>query len=502
MHLVAPRSAEARAVELEVAKPFAIGRFEVSRAEWSVFVGQSGVKLVQGCQVRMPEWKVDPAASWASPGFPQDDQHPVTCISHADAVAYAAWLSKRTGKTYRLPTDAEWHLVAAHEVPLTGPEEQCRHANGADESAKSGDGRRSLAPCRDGFDRTAPVGSLAPTGRGLSDLFGNVWEWVETCPPDFSGPVPSFPACTPEQPRLLRGGSWNDPPALVSLDARMTSPPDVRDHAVGFRLVRDLDPKEVGPATAPPTASVAADASNTTSGAARVATADIGSDGGPNTGPVAAPAAAQPEPVPTPPEGEVVGEVALMSGEATAMNAGTVRALSVAARVYVGDLISTGANGRLQVKIGRRTVLRLGERTEIGIERQDADGKTELAFFGGAIGYEQSGSATEPSVVVRSDYSAISPTDGRLFAGISRGVFAVYVERGRAKVTAGKRTVDVSAERGIEIGNAGAEPGKPAKWAAARVKEALASVRVQEPAKPKSTVGSRRRTVGGQDDND
>ncbi|MDP3318191.1 MAG: SUMF1/EgtB/PvdO family nonheme iron enzyme, partial [Bosea sp. (in: a-proteobacteria)] len=203
-----------RTVEVALPQPFAVGRFEVTRAQYRAFVQQSGHVVELGCHVRAPVWKLDPTLSWQDPGFPQTESDPVACVSHGDAKAYIAWLSKRSGQRYRLLTDPEWHHVAASSAKdMADPARLCAIGNGADETAKQAMPSWTAAPCRDGFRTTAPVGSFAASPWGLSDLSGNLWEWVDTCPPDPSVPGQPFPPpiCREEEGRILRGGSWADP---------------------------------------------------------------------------------------------------------------------------------------------------------------------------------------------------------------------------------------------------------------------------------------------------
>lgn len=232
-----------RIVEASLPQPFAVGRFEVTRAQYRSFVQQSGHVVELGCHVRAPVWKLDPTLSWQDPGYPQTDAEPVACVSHGDAKAYLAWLSKRTGRRYRLLTDPEWHHVAASSAKeMADPARLCTIGNGADETARLAHPGWTAAPCRDGFRTTAPVGSFTATAWGLSDLSGNLWEWVDTCPPDPSVPGQPFPppVCREEEGRILRGGSWADPPAMRTRDARIVSEPGIRDQVAGFRVARDL----------------------------------------------------------------------------------------------------------------------------------------------------------------------------------------------------------------------------------------------------------------------
>lgn len=232
-----------RIAEASLPQPFAVGRFEVTKAQYRSFVRESGHVVELGCHVREPVWKLDPTLSWQDPGFPQTENDPVACVSHGDARAYLAWLSKRTGQRYRLLADPEWHHVAAGSAKeMADPARLCAIGNGADETAKLAHPGWTAAPCRDGFRTTAPVGSFAATSWGISDLSGNLWEWVDTCPPDPSVPGQPFPppVCREEEGRILRGGSWADPPAMRTLDARIVSEPGIRDQVAGFRVARDL----------------------------------------------------------------------------------------------------------------------------------------------------------------------------------------------------------------------------------------------------------------------
>lgn len=222
-------------------RPLAVARFEVTRGQYAAFARETGRASSGGCHARSPSWGLNPALSWENPGFAQTDDHPVVCVSFQDAAAYAEWLSARTGQRYRLPTDAEWHyLAAAEKWSERQPDQLCAIGNGADRSARAGNPDWQHADCDDGAAATAPVGTYAAGPWGLHDMNGNVWEWVATCAPE-PRPDAEFPprTCPAGAPRLLRGGSWADAPRLRQLDSRVISAPTVRDQVAGFRVVRD-----------------------------------------------------------------------------------------------------------------------------------------------------------------------------------------------------------------------------------------------------------------------
>jgi formylglycine-generating enzyme required for sulfatase activity len=261
MRLVPPGASEPRDLVATVPRPFAVGRFELTRGEFRAFAGATGFAPPPGCYVRTPAWRLDERLSWQAPGYPQDDRHPAACLSFDDAKAYVAWLSGRTGKSYRLLTDAEWHFIASSpDVPEERGAGQCRFANGADQTARDAEPGWTTADCSDGYLYTAPVGSFAATGPGLGDLFGNLWEWVDSCEPDFSGATPVFGVCGSAAPRILRGGSWSDRPEMLALDARVLSPPHVRDQIAGVRIAREVSPCDAKACSSGSSASKAASA--------------------------------------------------------------------------------------------------------------------------------------------------------------------------------------------------------------------------------------------------
>ncbi len=242
-------------VEVAIAAPFALARTEVTVGEFAAFVKATGRDMGGGCYARIAGRRLTPEFSWRDPGFAQTDGHPVPCVSHEDALAYAAWLSEKTGGLYRLPSEPEWEYAAragaqgrfAHGE---ADGELCRHANIADATAAQAFAGWVAAPCDDGAATTAPAGSYRPNGFGLHDMHGNLWEWVADCqsdslrhflPPEQAGGARPDGLCRPGAPRIIRGGSWSDPPARARAAARLSGPPGTRDRIVGFRVARTLD---------------------------------------------------------------------------------------------------------------------------------------------------------------------------------------------------------------------------------------------------------------------
>ncbi len=242
-------------VAVAIAAPFAVARTEVTVGEFAAFVKATGRDMGGGCFARIAGRRLTPDFSWSDPGFAQTERHPVTCVSYDDAVAYAAWLSEKTGGLYRLPSEPEWEYAAragaegrfAHGDSDT---ELCRYANVADATAAQAFAGWIAAPCEDGATYTAPVASYRPNGFGLHDMHGNLWEWVADCqsdslrhflPPEQAGGARPDGLCQAGAPRIIRGGSWSDPPARARSAARLSGPPATRDRIVGFRVARTLD---------------------------------------------------------------------------------------------------------------------------------------------------------------------------------------------------------------------------------------------------------------------
>jgi formylglycine-generating enzyme required for sulfatase activity len=208
------KASESPPHKVTLRKAFAIGRREVTFAEWDRCVA------AKAC-----------AYSPSDQGWGRGDR-PAINLSFDDAKQYLAWMSKQTGHSYRLPTEAEWEYAARAGTTTRfwwGKEAGKGHAQCADCGAKS--------------PGTAPAGSFRPNGFGLYDTSGNVAEWVEDCwSPSFAGAPANGAAWTAGDCslRVLRGGSFLDKSAGVGSAARFRYDYDVRYYANGFRVARDL----------------------------------------------------------------------------------------------------------------------------------------------------------------------------------------------------------------------------------------------------------------------
>ena len=231
-------------------RPFAVGVYEVTRGEFGRFVEETGHLTGKTCITYETGffgggWEERSERGWKNPGFEQEKNEPVACVNWDDAQAYVRWLSGKTGKSYRLLSEAEWEYVARGGTTTArywgeSKAEQCRYANGADASMDFSWG----VSCEDGHARTAPVGSFAANGFGLHDVLGNVWEWTADCwnAAGYGGaPVDGRAWESGECGfRVLRGGSWSYIPWTLRSANRGRNTTGNRGSNIGFRVARTL----------------------------------------------------------------------------------------------------------------------------------------------------------------------------------------------------------------------------------------------------------------------
>ena len=239
-----------------IAYTLAVGRYEVTRGQYAQFVRESTYAPAAGnCWY----WdgdagkakNDDPSKAWHSPGFRQEDSHPAVCVSWGDAKAYAAWLSRKTGRNYRLLTETEWEYSARTGSSAARPwgeesSQACTYANVGDlarsRMVPPGEGKRwQYHDCDDRYGYTAPVGSYAPNRFGLYDMIGNVWEWTEDCWNETYAGAPTDGSawltgdCAR---RVFRGAGWRNLPRLARSANREWFTAGSRVDTFGFRLAR------------------------------------------------------------------------------------------------------------------------------------------------------------------------------------------------------------------------------------------------------------------------
>jgi len=218
-----------------IARAFGVGKFEVTFDQWDACVTAGGCKTVDD-------------EGWGR------GTRPVINIDYAAARGYTEWLSKKTGKSYRLLSEAEWEYTARAETSTAwfwgdhrgrgGIPAACLYANSHDQTSMKNrpDFTWIAHPCEDQFTYTAPVGSFKPNPFGLHDILGNVREWVADCKGRYAEAPTDGSAFESGQceHRIARGGGWIDGPTWLRSSYRHPQPANYANYAVGFRVARDL----------------------------------------------------------------------------------------------------------------------------------------------------------------------------------------------------------------------------------------------------------------------
>ncbi len=196
-------------------KPFAVSKFEVTFDDWDACVAYGD------CDSHISD------AAWGR------GQRPVINVTWDDAKRYVAWLSRMTGKNYRLLSEAEWEYAARAGS-------SSRFSFGDNDSKL---GQYAWYAANSG-SKTQEVGTKLPNAFGLYDMHGNVWEWVEDCEGPYTEETTDGAARTSGDcnRRIVRGGSWFHNPANLRSSLRLRQATDVRTRDLGFRLGRTLAP--------------------------------------------------------------------------------------------------------------------------------------------------------------------------------------------------------------------------------------------------------------------
>ncbi len=258
---VDPSSGETPPVPISITKPFYVSAREITVAEFRRFVADSGYEPPLGCRVWLDkQWVEERDRSWRDPGFAgaPTDGEPVVCVNWVDARAYAEWLSAKSGRRYRLPSEAEWEYVARGGTSFprfwgaTDSREDtvlslaCDYANVYDATAAVVyELPWPNAHCTDGAAGVTATGQFKPNAFGAYDVIGNVREWLQDCyTASYHGRPRDGRAWTWQggcELKSVRGGSWASRPSEARAAARDAERSTLRQADLGFRVARDYD---------------------------------------------------------------------------------------------------------------------------------------------------------------------------------------------------------------------------------------------------------------------
>jgi formylglycine-generating enzyme required for sulfatase activity len=227
---------------VEIGQPFALGKYRVTKAEFAIFVRETGYSTGGGCTIWLDHtFPVRADASWENPGFTQTDRDPVVCINWNDAKAYIAWLNSKVPTIprakdgpYRLPSEVEWEYAARAGTRTS------RWWGDA-----IGPGNADCDGCGSQWDKKqpAPAGSFQTNPLSLSDILGGAWELMEDCWNDSyigapkDGSAWTTGACNL---RVIRGGAWINHPWVLRSALRSRSNLNRRGNYIGFRVAKTL----------------------------------------------------------------------------------------------------------------------------------------------------------------------------------------------------------------------------------------------------------------------
>jgi formylglycine-generating enzyme required for sulfatase activity len=208
-----------------IARPFAVGRTEVTFDQWDACLADGG------CGGHLA-----PDEGWGR------GDRPVIHVSWDDAQSYVQWLSMTTGRSYRLLSEAEWEYVARSGFDTPYPWGKLASHDRANYGMPDCDPCEGAVAGRDAWLTTAPVGSFPPNANGVHDMHGNVYEWTQDCHRPELPPEPVSADAYEEEScerRVIRGGAWYSNPWRITSSYRAYQTPDHRARVIGFRVARD-----------------------------------------------------------------------------------------------------------------------------------------------------------------------------------------------------------------------------------------------------------------------
>jgi formylglycine-generating enzyme len=248
---------------VRITAPFYLGACHVTRGQFRKFVEETNYKTAAewgawelgslGWNAAKKTVEKRKEYTWRNPGFEQSDEHPVLCVSWHDAVAFCRWLSRKEGRIYRLPTEAEWEYACRAGTTTRfscgdAPDGLAKVGNVGDASLQALfpdlKGKGAL-PSSDGYVFTSPVGSFQPNAFGLFDMHGDAQQWCA----DWFGEnyYSTSPQDDPQGPdkgerRVVRGSAWANAPFCAGSATRRSATLDNRSVEVGFRVALAASP--------------------------------------------------------------------------------------------------------------------------------------------------------------------------------------------------------------------------------------------------------------------
>jgi formylglycine-generating enzyme required for sulfatase activity len=244
---------------VRIKKDFYMGATEVTVGQFKQFVEDTGYKTEAetderggwGYDAEAKSYEQKPIYNWQNLGWIQDDNHPVVNVTWNDAVAFCKWLSKKEGRDYDLPYEAEWEFAcrAGTTTRYHGgddAESLVKVGNVADASHKAKFPEVKTIKGYDGYVFTAPVGKFKPNAWGLYDMHGNAMEWCKDGRRKYPDketaekqkePIEDYEGPLNVNSRVLRGGSWSGSPRNCRSASRVSHVPVYRHGYVGFRVV-------------------------------------------------------------------------------------------------------------------------------------------------------------------------------------------------------------------------------------------------------------------------
>ena len=231
---------------VRITRPFYMGVYDVTLGDFLTFYHASGYKTEAETDGK-GGWGYDsagkvekkPEYTFWNWGKKQTDDHPVVNVSWNDAQSYCAWLSKKEGKTYRLPTEAEWEYACRAGTTTVFHYGDLLSSNDANFNGNFPYGDAAKGPY---VGNTTSVGSYRPNAFGLYDMHGNVCQWCQDWSDmDYYGNSPTDdpqgPAARHVRVRVLRGGGWNYYAVDCRSARRLAGEPSDRLYFFGFRVV-------------------------------------------------------------------------------------------------------------------------------------------------------------------------------------------------------------------------------------------------------------------------